>query len=125
MSFNSCLSEMTVPLPPWTQTSRMPLAMCWPVYTDRFSPTDAPIGVTMERRGEIIDIAVTDRCGGIPAERRNELFQRFGKLRPGGPGLGLGLYISRGIARAHGGDVLYEPPGTGDCRFVLRLPLDS
>jgi signal transduction histidine kinase len=53
------------------------------------------------------------------------LFRRFGKLRPGGPGLGLGLYISRGIARAHGGDVEFRPAHGGGCCFVLRLPLEG
>jgi signal transduction histidine kinase len=38
-------------------------------------------------------------------------------------GSGLGLTIARQIARAHGGEVVYEPrEGSGSC-FILRLPL--
>ena len=40
-------------------------------------------------------------------------------------GLGLGLYLARQLALAHGGDLLAEsPPGRG-AHFVLRIPLED
>jgi len=40
-------------------------------------------------------------------------------------GSGLGLTIARQIARAHGGDVVYEPRAGGGSCFILRLPLQK
>jgi len=43
---------------------------------------------------------------------------------PGRPGLGLGLYVARRLARAGGGDLrATDPPGSRGARFELRLPL--
>jgi signal transduction histidine kinase len=50
------------------------------------------------------------------------LFKKFSRLQRSVGGMGLGLYISRGIARAHGGDLAYEPAPEGGARFVLSLP---
>lgn len=90
------------------------------VNAARFSPRGEPVTVRLARGEGVVDVEVIDRCGGIddPAQ----LFERFGKLRTGGPGIGLGLYIARGVARAHGGDVVYTPLD-GGCRFTLRLPV--
>ena len=67
-------------------------------------------------------ITIQDRGPGIPGDVRPLLFQLFG----GGPsseGLGVGLYLVRGIAEAHGGSVDVETDSNGT-RFVIRLPLD-
>ena len=54
-------------------------------------------------------------------DRRDELFSKFGRLGHTGHGMGLGLYISRAIARAHGGELeLRDGPGA---TFALTLPL--
>jgi signal transduction histidine kinase len=39
------------------------------------------------------------------------------------PGLGLGLYIARKIANAHGGDVTYSPREGGGSVFSISIPL--
>jgi two-component system, OmpR family, sensor kinase len=58
---------------------------------------------------------------GIPPEVMPRVFERFA-AGPGSTGLGLGLYLARRIAVAHGGDLTAESqPGKGAC-FVLRLP---
>jgi signal transduction histidine kinase len=46
-------------------------------------------------------------------------------LSSGIQGSGLGLTIARQIARAHGGDVIYETRDGGGSCFVLRLPLSG
>jgi signal transduction histidine kinase len=91
------------------------------------SPKDAPVTISLsrERRDEdsFARVNVIDEGRGVPPEILPRIFDRFvtGK-RPGG-GLGLGLYLARGIANVHGGDlVVHSPPGKGAC-FSLFLPV--
>ena len=72
-------------------------------------------------------ISVRDNGVGIPAEKREVVFERFVRLDDEAlgpiPGTGLGLYISRELARRHGGSLELEdsPTGHGSV-FTLRLP---
>ncbi|MBV8356287.1 MAG: ATP-binding protein, partial [Candidatus Eremiobacteraeota bacterium] len=54
---------------------------------------------------------------GVPAEIRTRVFDRRVRARDGA-GMGLGLSISRWVARAHGGDIMLEDRA----RFVARIP---
>ncbi len=68
-------------------------------------------------------VTVIDQGPGIPPQLLPRLFERFAR-GPGSSGLGLGLYLARQIATAHGGTLEVESsPGKG-ARFVLSLPLD-
>jgi hypothetical protein len=69
---------------------------------------------------------VADTGPGIPEEEIPRLFQRYYRARSqasrGAPGTGLGLYISRAIVEAHGGEILVtSQPGKG-ATFLVRLP---
>ncbi|MGO9586774.1 MAG: sensor histidine kinase [Limisphaerales bacterium] len=70
---------------------------------------------------------VLDRGSGVPRGSEEKVFEKFYRahdsLSSGVQGSGLGLTIARQIARAHGGDVVYEPRAGGGSCFVLRLPL--
>ena len=72
-------------------------------------------------------VVVEDHGLGIPEDRRALVFERFFRVNdpslPPQPGTGLGLHISRELARRYGGDVVLEEslPGAGS-RFVLSLP---
>jgi PAS domain S-box-containing protein len=69
-------------------------------------------------------ISVSDTGPGIPADKEHLLFQEFARLDPAtATGAGLGLAISRRVARALGGDVTFERGGQG-ATFVLWLPRD-
>jgi signal transduction histidine kinase len=61
----------------------------------------------------------------VPEEERARIFDKFTRLNRDTPGTGLGLYICRGIARAHGGDLVLEESGPGGSRFALTLPIGS
>jgi signal transduction histidine kinase len=100
----------------------------------KFSPADGPIEVGLARvgGGGWVEVWVADQGPGVPPERAGELFGRFARLGSPAPGMGIGLYISRAIARAHRGDLVLAPSGGGGsggggsggggARFVLRLP---
>jgi two-component system, NtrC family, sensor kinase len=66
------------------------------------------------------EVTVRDSGPGLDAEARERLFEPFFTNKP--RGTGLGLAVSQAIARAHGGEIVAEPPGPGGACFVLRLP---
>jgi PAS domain S-box-containing protein len=88
----------------------------------KFSPVGMQIDVEMTVASHTVDIAVTDRGTGIPIQRQPLPFGRFERLDSPVKGVGLGLYISRGIARAHGGDLVLGRSGPEGSTFVLSLP---
>jgi signal transduction histidine kinase len=88
----------------------------------KFSPPDAPIEVRMTAQDRRVLVSVTDQGPGIPAGDRDKLFRKFCRLREDIKGMGLGLYVSREIMLAHDGDLTFEVPDRGGCRFVLALP---
>nr|WP_208393179.1 HAMP domain-containing sensor histidine kinase [Frigoribacterium faeni] len=74
-----------------------------------------------------VAVLVADDGPGVPEADRERVFDRLVRLdearRTGDGGAGLGLPIARGIARAHGGDlVCEEPPAGGGAVFRLTLP---
>jgi two-component system sensor histidine kinase HupT/HoxJ len=66
-----------------------------------------------------LELAVEDAGPGIAPEHLHRLFDPFFTTRGG---TGLGLSVSYGIARAHGGTLTAENGAAGGARFVLRLP---
>jgi len=84
----------------------------------------APVRLEAVPRGPRVDIRVSDAGSGVDGTVRDRLFQRFvtGAARGG---TGLGLFIVRELARAHGGDATYEAPSNGQPSgaFVLSLPV--
>ncbi|MDR3378297.1 MAG: HAMP domain-containing sensor histidine kinase, partial [Verrucomicrobiae bacterium] len=73
------------------------------------------------------EVRVLDRGPGVPRGCEEKIFEKFYRahdsLSSGIQGSGLGLTIARQIARAHGGDVVYEPREGGGSCFCLRLPV--
>lgn len=88
----------------------------------KFSPAEEPIVVEVTSADSEIEISVVDRGCGIAPEDVDRLFTKYERLGSSVKGTGLGLYISRGIARAHGGDITVVSDGRSGCTFTLRLP---
>jgi signal transduction histidine kinase len=72
-------------------------------------------------------IEVSDQGPGIPAQHQKVIFEKFGRIQTGGaakPGTGLGLFIARSIAEAHGGSLAVRShPEQEGATFMLSLPL--
>ncbi len=66
---------------------------------------------------------VSDTGIGIPAGQEELIFTRFKQLDTSTSGCGLGLYISRLIARLLGGTIEVDSDYHGGARFILSLPL--
>lgn len=90
----------------------------------RYSPEDSQVWVRGEIDASSAVITVADQGRGIPPEDQERVFDKFERLgRRDSGGSGLGLYISRRLARAMGGDLRLESaPGQG-ARFILTLPI--
>lgn len=92
----------------------------------RYSPS-GPIQVTVDvTDDDWVRIGVRDFGPGVPEHLQIRLFDRYvrGRRREQneGSGLGLGLYISRLIAQAHGGDLSVDNAEGGGALFTLELP---
>lgn len=89
----------------------------------RHGGTHVEVSLSTKRVGAATELclAVCDDGPGISAEQLAQLFQPFAQLNPltAMGGSGLGLFISRSVARLLGGELTFEP-GSG-CRFTFRL----
>jgi signal transduction histidine kinase len=97
---------------------------------EKYSNDRKEITLALDRRESPLpyaEVKVLDRGLGVPRGSGEKVFEKFYRahdsLSSGIQGSGLGLTIARQIARAHGGDVVYEPRDGGGSCFILRLPL--
>ena len=89
----------------------------------RYSPQGSHIAIKLEQTERNALVHVSDNGDGIPAEKREKVFEKFERLgRSGDGGSGLGLYISRRLARAMGGDLAVTSEAGEGGRFTLTLP---
>ena len=71
-------------------------------------------------------LRVADNGPGVPVPARERLFTPFFTTKPEGIGTGMGLAMSRTLARDHGGDLSLEPtPTQGGASFRLSLPISG
>jgi len=87
---------------------------------------DGRIDVTTRRsENGLATVQVSDRGPGVPRGLEEKIFEQFyrahNSLNSGIQGAGLGLTLARQIARANGGDVIYEPHPAGGSQFSIKL----
>jgi len=90
-------------------------------------PVSISLRTTERETRSYAEVIFADRGIGIPAASHGLIFEKFEKITGAGkaPGLGLGLYIAREIARHHGGDIQVQSrPGEGS-KFTLELPISK
>jgi signal transduction histidine kinase len=102
----------------------------WALLDNSVRYAGAPITVTVAPRPEHAQLAVTiaDAGSGVKQEDRERIFERYerGSAGAGAEGTGLGLYVSRQLCRAMGGDLALEPAGgTAGAAFTILLPGES
>jgi two-component system NtrC family sensor kinase len=93
------------------------------------TPADPPRRLRIETGSATnrVWLRVADNGGGVPESDRARIFEPFVTSKAEGVGTGLGLAVSRAVAREHGGELLLEehsPFGRG-ASFRLELPLRS
>lgn len=95
----------------------------------KFSDATSSIEVELSSDENAAYVSVTDHGRGIPADHLERIFERFHRvedpLRMETGGMGLGLFISRNLARAMGGDIDVSSRLGEGATFRLRLPLPS
>lgn len=90
----------------------------------KFSPRGGNVGVRVDIQGGDVRFAVSDRGPGIADAARPHLFERFWQS-PGRTlsGIGLGLYIARGVVAAHGGRIWVESTAGAGSTFFVSVPV--
>ncbi len=89
-------------------------------------PGEEVVVEAQSANGRIL-IDVSDRGPGIPPQHQKVIFEKFGRIESGDtakPGTGLGLFIARSIAEAHGGSLAVRShPEQEGATFTLSLPI--
>ncbi len=94
----------------------------------KYSPSGAPVMVKLLPNGKMARLIVVDRGVGIAQEDQPRLFTRFGRIENRSTmhtsGTGLGLWLSREIARMHDGDLKVDSEVGLGSTFTLEIPID-
>jgi signal transduction histidine kinase len=93
----------------------------------KYTVTGDEIEVRAAAEDGAVIVSVEDHGPGIALDQQRLVFEKFGRVNAGGrskPGAGLGLFIARSIAEAHGGSLeVHSEPGAG-ATFTFRLPVN-
>jgi signal transduction histidine kinase len=92
----------------------------------KYSPEGDEVEISARRENGVVEIAVRDHGPGIAYDQQRLIFEKFGRGEASGskPGTGLGLFIARSIAEAHGGTLDVRSRPDAGAVFVLSLPIE-
>lgn len=91
----------------------------------RYAPAGSTIGLTAERAGSTLLVAIRDRGPGVPAEYLERIFEPYVRVPRGGEdagGTGLGLAIARRVAEVHGGAIAASNRDGGGLEVRFSFP---
>jgi two-component system sensor histidine kinase KdpD len=91
-----------------------------------YTPLGSPIRVGIRTGAGRLILTVSDQGPGLPPEDLERVFDKFYRV-PGSPagGTGLGLFITRSLVQAHGGEVRASNQAAGGAAFSIELPVDK
>lgn len=90
----------------------------------KFTPREGSVAVRAVKEGGYARFSVIDTGAGIAPSHISHVFERYWRIRQGNPsGTGLGLYISMGIVKAHGGDLWVRSELGQGSEFSFTVPL--
>jgi two-component system, NtrC family, sensor kinase len=85
-------------------------------------PDGGTVFIRSEETTDSVRIVIADTGAGVPPSKRHVIFDPFFTTRAPNEGMGLGLAVSREVARRHGGTLELLPQGSRGAEFELRLP---
>ena len=95
----------------------------------KYSPENTPIKVLVEKNGGTAKVKVVDQGIGIAPKDQEKLFTQFGRIQRESTmhvaGTGLGLWLSREIARLHDGDITVDSAEGEGSTFTFEVPIVS
>jgi PAS domain S-box-containing protein len=93
---------------------------------EKYGTPGTPVEVAATRDGAMVEVRITNHGDGIPADEISRLFDRFvrtrGALERQTEGIGLGLYLSKGLIEAQGGRMWVDSTPGATTTFHFTLP---
>lgn len=93
----------------------------------KFTPEDGKITIKSSLEGSILTLLVEDTGVGIPEDKKPYLFSKFSNISKDRPkdSSGLGLYITKGIVKAHGGKIWVESSVGEGTKIFVQIPFEE
>ncbi len=88
-------------------------------------PNGGEIHIVTRKADTSVEILISDTGEGIAPENLNHVFDPFFTTKEVGQGTGLGLSVSYGIVKSHGGDIDVESTLGAGSTFIVKLPVSS
>lgn len=120
------------PLPVWADADRL-IQVTDNLLSNaiKYSEPDTPVVVRVCAEGDFARYEVKDEGPGLSPEDQEQIWQRYYRVNGvmhqtgSGPGLGLGLFISKTIIERHGGEVGVESEPGKSSTFWFKVPLSN
>ncbi len=90
---------------------------------EAMKPSGGALTISTTSDRDCVYLAITDSGSGISAAKMDRIFEPFFSTKPEVEGTGLGLSVSYGIARAHGGKITCQSTEGNGSTFTLQLPV--
>jgi signal transduction histidine kinase len=91
------------------------------LVTNALRHGEPPVVIAARTEGNVVRISVRDHGAGVPVEDQPFLFERLRPVERHPDSVGLGLWIVKLLAEAHGGSVSYQTLDAG-AEFTIELP---
>jgi two-component system, NtrC family, sensor histidine kinase KinB len=88
----------------------------------RYSPNGGTVTVAAREREGAVEVRIADEGIGIPTADRERVFRKFEARRGAGGGIGLGLFLAKGLVTAMGGRIWLDSGEGKGSSFVFELP---